>query len=116
MPNVIIYHNPRCSKSRQSLLLIQEQGIEPTIVEYLKYPPSVAELQSILKKLKLTPRDLIRQKEKLYSELKLSNHELSDSALLKAMSENPTLIERPIVISGDNACLGRPPENVLGII
>lgn len=115
MPKVTIYHNPKCSKSRQTLALIEAQGIKPTIVEYLKQPPSTVELKSILAKLKLSAHELIRKKEAVYSELNL-NKDMSDSALIKAMVENPILIERPIVVSGSKARLGRPPEQVMEIL
>lgn len=111
--SITIYHNPRCSKSRQTLQLIQEQGIEPEQVLYLDNPPSVAELSALLKKLGRSPRELLRAGEDAYKALSLSDKSLSDAALLTAMAENPKLIERPIVVKGDKAVLGRPPENVL---
>lgn len=113
---VVIYHNPRCSKSRETLALLEGKGVKPKIVEYLKEPPSAAELKSILKKLGLTPRALMRRKEPPYAALKLDNPRLSDGALVKAMVENPVLIERPIVVSGAKAALGRPPEDALKIL
>ena len=116
MPNVTIYHNPRCSKSRQTLSLLQEQGIKPVIVEYLKNPPSTTKLTSLLKCLALKPRQLLRTKEAVYKALKLDNQELGDRDILKAMTEHPELIERPIVVSGHKAAIGRPPENVLEIL
>jgi arsenate reductase len=113
---VVIYHNPRCSKSRETLALLEKKGIKPTVVEYLKTPPSAKELKEILAKLKLAPRALMRKKEPPYAALKLDNEKLSDDALIKAMVENPVLIERPIVVNGKKAALGRPPEAVLEIL
>ncbi len=113
---VVIYHNPRCSKSRETLALLEGKGVKPKIVEYLKEPPSAAELKAILKKLGLTPRELMRRKEPPYAALKLDNSKLSDDALIKAMVENPVLIERPIVVNGAKAALGRPPEDALKIL
>ena len=113
---VTIYHNPRCSKSRQTLALIEEKGIHPKIVEYLKTPPSAAELKRILKRLGLKPRDLLRKGEPRYAELGLKDKDLADDALLALMVDNPILTERPIVVSGDDAALGRPPEAVLKIL
>jgi arsenate reductase len=114
--DVTIYHNPRCSKSRQTLQLLQEQGIEPTIRLYLEDSPSAKELKEVIAKLDISPRELLRKGEDAYKENQLSNKELSDSTLIKAMVEFPKLIERPIVIKGDQAKLGRPPEQVLEIL
>lgn len=114
--DVTIYHNPRCSKSRQTLQLLQEQGIEPTIRLYLEDSPSAKEIKEILTKLGLSPRELLRKGEEAYKENQLSNKELSDAVLIKAMVDFPKLIERPIVIKGDQAKLGRPPEQVLEIL
>lgn len=114
--SVVIYHNPRCSKSRETLELIKGKGIEPTVVEYLKTPPSAKELRSLVARLGITPRDLLRTKEPAYKELGLDAAGLSDDALIKAMVENPVLIERPIVVKGEKAALGRPPEAVLKIL
>ena len=111
-----IYHNPRCSKSRQTLALLEERGIGPRVVDYLKTPPSAAELKTILKKLGLRPRDLIRKGEPLYAELGLKDRDLDDDALIALMVANPILIERPIVVSGGKAAIGRPPESVLEIL
>lgn len=107
-----IYHNPRCSKSRQTLQLLQEAGIEPQQVLYLDTPPSKAELQAILGKLGISARQLLRKGEDAYKELALRNEDLSEDTLIEAMVSHPKLIERPIVIKGDRAVLGRPPENV----
>ncbi|MCF6323609.1 MAG: arsenate reductase (glutaredoxin) [Gammaproteobacteria bacterium] len=111
-----IYHNPRCSKSRQTLQLLQDNEIEPTIVEYLKTPPSADELEQILTLLNIEPRGLMRQKEAAYQENNLNDPALSRASLIEAMIEHPILIERPIVITNGKAAVGRPPENVLEII
>ena len=116
MKNIKIYHNPRCSKSRQTLALLQEKGIEPEIIEYLKTPPTPAELQQILQQLDIRPRDLLRKTESIYKELGLSDAQLSDEDLIKTMCEHPKLIERPIVIKDHHAKVGRPPESVLDIL
>jgi arsenate reductase len=113
---VKIYHNPRCSKSRETLQLLHDKGIEPEIVEYLKTPPSAEELDAILQKLGIEPRDLMRKKEKPYDENDLFDESLDRQALIRAMVEHPILIERPIVLAGDKAAIGRPPENVLAIL
>ncbi|MBD3639669.1 MAG: arsenate reductase (glutaredoxin), partial [Marinobacter sp.] len=111
-----IFHNPRCSKSRQTLELLNERGIEPEIIRYLETPPTAVELGNILDMLGCEPRELMRTKETEYKELGLDNPELSRDQLLQAMSEHPRLIERPIVIRNNEAALGRPPENVLTIL
>ncbi|MFO1258621.1 MAG: arsenate reductase (glutaredoxin) [Gammaproteobacteria bacterium] len=113
---VIIYHNPQCSKSRETLTLLKSHGIEPTIVEYLKHPPTPTELKRIIQRLGITPRELLRSKEPEYKTAGLANPLLSDQAILAAMSKHPRLIERPIVIRNDKAAIGRPPENVLKIL
>jgi arsenate reductase len=113
---VKIYHNPRCSKSRETLQLLHDKGIEPEIVEYLKTPPSAEELDAILQKLGIEPRDLMRKKEKPYDENDLFDKSLDRQTLIRAMVEHPILIERPIVLAGDKAAIGRPPENVLAIL
>ncbi|MDH3579324.1 MAG: arsenate reductase (glutaredoxin) [Hyphomicrobiales bacterium] len=114
--SVTILHNSRCSKSRQTLALLKERGVDPQIVEYLDRPPTTAELKAILEKLGLGPRDIIRKGEKVYKELELSDASLPDNALITAMVEHPILIERPIVVKGDKAAVGRPPESVLEIL
>ena len=111
---VTIYHNPRCSKSRQTLQLLRDTGVEPNIVEYLKAPPSASEIKNILAMLKLAPRDLMRKND--YSERGLADESLSELELIEAMRAEPVLIERPIVVSGGKAALGRPPENVLTLL
>lgn len=113
---VRIYHNPRCSKSRQTLALLQENGVEPEVVEYLKTPPSVAELDAVLTALGCEPRDAMRRKEAPYKELGLDDPALDRATLVKAMAENPILIERPIVSKDGKAAIGRPPEAVLEIL
>ena len=116
MADYTIYHNPRCSKSRQTLALLEDNGIEPTVVLYLNEPPSASELKAVLKKLGITARELLRNKEADYKALNLNNTDLDDSALIAAMIKHPKLIERPIVIKGSSAVLGRPPENVLTLV
>lgn len=113
---VKIYHNPRCSKSRETLKLLEDQGIKPEVVEYLKHPPTTAELQDILHKLGLKPRELMRNKEAEYKDNNLDDPSLSDAELIEAMIRIPKLMERPIVLANDKAAVGRPPENVLGIL
>jgi len=114
--SVAIYHNPRCSKSRQALTLLQEKGIEPEIVKYLDTPPDHATLSRILDQLGMEPRELMRKKEKEYKENGLDNPALSRDQLIDAMVAHPRLIERPIVIKDGKAALGRPPEKVLDIL
>lgn len=113
MAQVTIYHNPRCSKSRQTLQLLEQQGVQPKVVEYLKTPPSVTELKTLVKQLGFTSaRELMRSKEDAYKALNLAA-ETNENALLQAMIDDPKLIERPIVVVGEQARLGRPPEAVL---
>jgi len=114
--SIKIYHNPRCSKSRETLKLLQDKGIQPEIIEYLKHPPTTDELQDILNKLGIKPRELMRTKEAEYKENGLNDTALSDIELIEAMIRIPKLIERPIVLANDKAAVGRPPENVLGIL
>ena len=111
-----IYHNPRCSKSRQTLQLLEARGIQPEVVKYLETPPDEATLKSLLDMLGLEPRQLMRQKEAEYKELGLDNPELDRDTLIRAMVEHPKLIERPIVVKDGKAALGRPPEHVLEIL
>ena len=113
---VTILHNPRCSKSRATLNLLRDNGVEPKIMEYLETPPTADEFAEILMKLELGPRDVIRRGEKIYKELELGDDSLSDDALILAMVGHPILIERPIVVNGEKAALGRPPESVLDIL
>ena len=113
---VQIYHNPRCSKSRQTLALLEERGVEPEIILYLEETPSKAALKDLVKKLGLSSaREMMRVKEAPYMELKLKDVDVDD-ALVDAMAQNPILIERPIVVNGDKAAIGRPPEKVLDIL
>jgi len=114
--STIIYHNPRCSKSRQTLDLLGQQGVDAEVVEYLKSPPDAAELERILQLLKLEPRQLMRHGESEYAELGLDDASLSREQLIAAMVAHPKLIERPIVIKDGKAALGRPPETVLEIL
>ena len=111
--SVTIYHNPKCSKSRQTLALLQENGVEPTIVEYLSTPPSAAELKKILEKMGKGPRDVLRSKEAREEGIDKS---LDGDDLIAAIAAHPRALERPIVVKGDKAALGRPPESVLEII
>lgn len=111
---VTIYHNPRCSKSRETLSLLEARGAAPRIVEYLKTPPDKAELQRLLKLLGMMPRQLLRAKEA--KEAGLDRPDLSDDALIAGMVAHPAVIERPIVVKGERAALGRPPEAVLKIL
>jgi len=113
---VTIYHNPRCGKSRAALKLLEERGLRPTVVEYLKTPPDAAELRRILKLLGMPARRLLRTKESAYKAAGLDDPALSEDRIIAAMAAHPILIERPIVISGAKAALGRPPEAVLAIL
>jgi len=110
-----IYHNPRCRKSRETLAIIQEKGVEPEIVEYLKTPIDEATLKDILDKLGMAPMDITRKEEKLFKE-DFKGKELSDAEWIKILVDNPVLIQRPIVIKDNKAILGRPPENVLSLL
>lgn len=115
--SVTIYHNPRCSKSRETLSLLKDNGIDPDVVLYLETPPDSTTLRKLLTMLGMnSARELMRQKEDLYKELNLSDSQLSEEALIQAMVDNPKLIERPIVVSNGQARIGRPPEQVLDIV
>ncbi|MBK8163748.1 MAG: arsenate reductase (glutaredoxin) [Gammaproteobacteria bacterium] len=114
--DVTLYHNPRCSKSRQALELLRKYGIEPTIVEYLKDPPGQKRLKELLDRLGMEPRDLMRKKESAYRDLRLDDPGLSRDQLIAALAEHPVLIERPIVVTDLGAVVGRPPEKVLDIL
>ena len=114
--SVTIYHNPKCSKSRQTLELLGEHGITPIIIEYLHAPPTAEKLKRILTQLGFAPRDLMRKKEAVYAECELDNPSLSDGDLIDFMVEHPILIERPIVLANGKAAIGRPPEQVLEIL
>ena len=111
-----IYHNPRCSKSRQTLALIEEQNIQPEIILYLENTPTAETLTDLLKKLDISARDLLRKGEQDYKDNKLSDTSLSEQDLIEKMTQFPKLIERPIVVKGKQAVLGRPPENVKGLL
>tara|TARA_A100001388_G_C28590602_1_gene413250 strand:- start:264 stop:602 length:339 start_codon:yes stop_codon:yes gene_type:complete len=110
-----IYHNPRCSKSRQTLALLKENVIDPEVILYLDKAPTTQELLDLLNKLQLSPIQLVRKGEAIWKE-KFKGKDLSDDDIIKAMILNPKLIERPIVVKGNKAVLGRPPENVLQLI
>jgi arsenate reductase len=114
--SLTIYHNPRCSKSRQALELLKSKGLEPKVIEYLKTPPTVAELDAILKALDLEPQDIARSREEVYQKLGLAQKTLSRKEWLETLVKNPILIERPIVVHGNKAALGRPPEKVLAVL
>jgi len=113
--NATIWHNPRCSKSRQTMEILTEKGVEAEVVKYLETTPSIQEITEVLKKLGITARELMRTKEDEYKELNLKD-ENNEAKLIEAMASHPKLIERPIVIVGDKAVLGRPPEKVLELI
>ncbi len=112
MAEYTIYHNPRCSKSRATLELLREHGIEPEIVEYLADPPAAAQLKGIVQKLGIAPQELVRKGEEIFKE-KYAGKTLSDAQWIEALAKHPILIERPIVVRGKRAAIGRPPENVL---
>lgn len=113
-PTLTIWHNPRCSKSRQTLALLEERGVDLSVRRYLDEPPDVAELSAVLARLGLEPGQLVRRKEALFKELDLAHAD--DQTLLQAMAAHPRLIERPIVIADDDAAIGRPPEDVLRLL
>lgn len=113
---VTIYHNPKCAKSREALKLLKARGIEPRIVEYLKTPPTETELKRLLAALGLKPRQLLRTKEPEYNAAGLADPKRSDAEIIRAMVKHPRLIERPIVVHGKKAVLGRPPQKVLEIL
>jgi len=114
--NIQILHNPRCSKSRATLQLLKDNGVEPEIILYLDTPPDVSQLTAILNKLNMRPRDLMRKGQPEYKALGLDNEQLSDDQLKAAMVKAPILIERPIVLANDKASIGRPPESVVEIL
>ena len=111
---VTIYHNPSCNTSRKTLALLEKKGVQPRVIEYLKTPPSATELKQLLAKLGLGPRELLRKKEA--KEAGLDKPDLSDAQLIAGMAKHPITIERPIVVKGNRAALGRPPEAVLKIL
>jgi len=116
MSDVVIYHNPRCSKSRATLQLLEQQGVDPEVIRYLDTPPSVEELTAILAQLGLSARQLMRTQEPEYRQLGLDDEGLGEQQLIAAMVATPKLIERPIVLANNKAALGRPPEQVLDIL
>ncbi|AZZ44769.1 MAG: arsenate reductase (glutaredoxin) [Pseudomonadales bacterium] len=116
MTELILYHNPRCSKSRSALELLEQRGLSPSVIRYLETPPSAAELQQILARLGISPRQLLRSGEEEYKTLNLADPTLTDGQIIDAMVAHPKLIERPILVAGDVAVIGRPPEKVLEIL
>ena len=116
MSKVTIYHNPRCSKSRQTLELLEANGVAPEIVRYLETPPDASTLAALLAMLEMSPRDLMRKKEAPFKEQNLADESLSEAELIAAMVAHPVLIERPIVVKDGKAAIGRPPEQVLEIL
>jgi arsenate reductase len=116
VPGVVILHNPQCSKSREALALLEARGITPRVVAYLETPPTMAELDAIVKQLGIGPRSIMRRDEPEYTSLHLDDPDLAHDDLLAAMRAHPNLIQRPIVIANGRAVLGRPPEAVLSIL
>lgn len=116
MTDLTLYHNPRCSKSRSTLQLLEDRGVQPTLVRYLETPPNAEQLRDLLRKLGISARQLLRTGEDEYRELNLADSALSDADLIDAMAAHPRLIERPILVAGDRAVIGRPPENVLELL
>jgi len=116
MAEVVIYHNPRCRKSREGLKILQENGIEPTIIKYLETPPSEDEIRDILDKLGMGAIDIVRRGEQEYKDLNLKEKKDDPDALIKAMAKHPRLIQRPIVVKENQAALGRPPEDIKAIL
>ncbi|MFK3829228.1 arsenate reductase (glutaredoxin) [Pseudomonas fulva] len=116
MTDLTLYHNPRCSKSRGALDLLEARGLAPTVVRYLETPPDVTTLKALLDKLGMPPRQLLRTGEDDYAQLNLADPTLSDAQLIDAMATHPKLIERPILVAGDKAVIGRPPEKILEIL
>lgn len=114
--SISIWHNPRCSKSRETLALVQEKGIEPEVFLYLEEKPDAQAIQSILAKLDISARELLRNSEDAYKQQNLKDKTLSDDVLIEAMVNEPKLIQRPILVNGNKAKLGRPPEQVLEIV
>lgn len=116
MTELTLYHNPRCSKSRGALQLLEERGLNPRVIRYLETPPSVADLHSLLSKLGLSARELLRTGEAQYQALDLADATLTEAQLIEAMAAHPQLIERPILVVGERAVIGRPPENILDLL
>ncbi|WP_346832155.1 arsenate reductase (glutaredoxin) [Pseudomonas abietaniphila] len=116
MTDLTLYHNPRCSKSRGALELLEARGLTPTVVRYLETPPNAAQLRDLLGKLGIGARDLLRTGEDEYKTLNLADASLSDDDVIAAMAAHPKLIERPILVASNNAMIGRPPEKILEIL
>ncbi|RRV06924.1 arsenate reductase (glutaredoxin) [Pseudomonas sp. v388] len=116
MTDLTLYHNPRCSKSRGALELLQARGLTPDVVLYLETPPDAAQLRALLDKLGINARQLLRTGEDAYKQLNLADASLGEDELIAAMAAHPKLIERPILVAGDKAVIGRPPENVLELL
>ena len=116
MDDIRIFHNPRCSKSREALALLQERGHQPQVIEYLKTPPGEGELRTLLQQLKLPARELLRSGEDEYQALGLADPSLPDATLLRAIAEHPKLLQRPIVVRGERAVIARPPELLLQLL
>ncbi|MND88796.1 Arsenate reductase [compost metagenome] len=116
MTDLTLYHNPRCSKSRGALELLEARGLQPRVVHYLETPPSAAELRELLGKLGYSARQLLRSGEEVYQTLNLADPTLDDETLIAAMLEHPRLIERPILVVGDKAIIGRPSERILELL
>jgi arsenate reductase len=116
MSEITIYHNPNCSKSRQTLELLRERGVEPKIIHYLETPPDEETLRQLLQLMEMEPLDLVRKKEDLFQELAIEKMLPDSQQLVRIMVENPILIERPIVVKGNRAVIGRPPDSVLTLI
>ena len=112
----VLYHNPRCSKSRGALELLQERGIQPRVVRYLDTPPDAGTLRGLVERLGIAPRELLRTGEEEYASLGLADPALGDAEIIAAMAEHPRLIERPILVRGERAVIGRPPERVLELL
>ena len=116
MSKVAIYHNPRCSKSRQTLELLREQGVEPEIINYLEHPPSLKQIKELLQALNCSVREILRSNEADYKAQNLQDPELNEQQLIKAITQYPKILQRPIVVKGKKAVIGRPPENVLSLL
>ena len=116
MKNIVMYHNPRWGKSRSSVGILDQKGVKYTVIKYLDAPLDIEELKDLAQKLQLRPKDFIRKGEPEFKELNLALSLEDDEKLFKAISKHPKLMERPIIVNGDKACIGRPPENILQII
>ena len=116
LDKLVIYHNPRCSKSRETLQILMDNNLNPEIIEYLDQPPTVQELTRIIGMLGIDARELLRTTEQVYKDAELDDDSLSDEEIIEALCEYPALLQRPIVVAGDKAIVGRPPTRVLDII